>query len=226
MGKRKYNIEEYIGVKFGRLKIVDVISKKGSIVKCVCDCSKIHETNIYRLLSGNTKSCGCLYKENLSSISGSLPKHGQYGTRLYNIWSNMKWRCSPKDKDHHYYDNGVKVCKEWEEFASFYEWSINNGYSPSLTIDRIDNNGDYTPFNCRWVNAKVQANNRSTNHFIQVGDEIKTLSQWMEIFGIGKASFYKRLAKGWSEEDAITTPSKKKNYKEYIKVEKKYGRNR
>lgn len=96
---------------------------------------------------------------------------------------------------------------EWaQNFVSFKDWAYNNGYSDELTIDRIDNDGDYEPKNCRWVTTKDQALNTSRNRFISIGGTTKTLTEWCEIYSINYKTVQDRLNRGWEHERAITTP--------------------
>ena len=116
-------------------------------------------------------------------------------TRLYRIWSNMKTRCeNPNRKDYKRYgQRGVKVCEEWSDFLTFYEWAINNGYKDGLTLDRIDANSNYEPSNCRWATAKEQGNNRTNNHLITYNGETKTIAQWAEERNINHDTLYSRI---------------------------------
>jgi hypothetical protein len=109
------------------------------------------------------------------------------GTRLYNIWVGLKGRCNnPNDARYDRYGGrGISVCEEWNtSFQSFYDWAISNGYSEDLTIDRIDNDGNYEPSNCKWSTNKEQCNNRVTNINIKIGNTTKTLTEWCEIFDV------------------------------------------
>ena len=118
-----------------------------------------------------------------SSICQTMKRYGHKKCRLSNTLHKMKSRCyNPKDKFYYNYGGrGILICEEWlSDDRKFVEWAINNGYSEDLTIDRIDNNGIYSPANCRWVDAKVQSNNRRTNRLITAFGETKTLSQWAE----------------------------------------------
>ena len=132
-------------------------------------------------------------------------KHGLYESRLYNIWKHMKSRCNnPKDaKYHNYGGRGVEVCKEWNDFIPFYEWAILNGYQDDLEIDRINNDGNYCPSNCRWVTRKVQCNNFSRNRLITYNGETRTMQEWSELLGVNKSTMSTRAWRGWSDKEIL-----------------------
>lgn len=153
---------ELSGQRFGRLL---VIRREGSrngraTWYCKCDCGNYKVVIGKNLKNGKTSSCGCLHKELLSKRSKT---HGMTGKRLYRIWHDMKNRCEySKDKKYSYYGGrGIKVCNEWSSnFESFMTWALSNGYNDLLTIDRINNDGNYEPNNCRWITMKEQCSNR------------------------------------------------------------------
>lgn len=151
------------GQKFGRLTVVERHGVKDGHAAwlCKCDCGNTTVVNGRNLRNGRTTSCGCYHKEILINRSKT---HGMSKTRLYRIWHNMKNRCF-YTKDKHFNDyggRGITVCDEWKnDFESFKKWSLSNGYSDELTIDRINNDGNYEPSNCRWVTMKEQCKNRT-----------------------------------------------------------------
>ena len=135
-------------------------------------------------------------------------KHGGKGTKLYEVWCSMKRRCElPSVQSYKRYGGrGISVCEKWKEsFVEFRDWAYKNGYKDGLSVDRIDNDGNYEPSNCRWVTMKEQANNQSVTLKIEYKGEKKTLSEWAEILGIKRHTLYHRIYKlGWSTERAFS----------------------
>lgn len=132
--------------------------------------------------------------------------HGLRNSRLYRIWTNIKTRCY-NAKDPHYSrwgGRGIVMCDEWkDDFKSFYDWAMSNGYSDDLTIDRIDNDGNYEPSNCRWVTAKEQSKNKRNVRFITYNGKTQTIPEWTKELGLGKETIRERLKRGWSDEEAL-----------------------
>jgi hypothetical protein len=129
------------------------------------------------------------------------------GTPLYRAWGNMRNRCyNEKHRFYsHYGARGIKVCDEWNgSFKSFYEWAIDNGYQKGLSIDRIDNDGNYEPSNCRWATTQEQNINKRTNVYVEIDGVTKTLSEWATEVGIRQETIYRRYYVGWRGEDLIS----------------------
>lgn len=136
-------------------------------------------------------------------------KHGHSNSRLHRIWTNMKSRCTNENATgfHKWGGKGIAVCDEWSnDFQSFYNWSMVNGYTEKLTIDRIDGSKDYSPENCRWVTYKEQANNISINHQYTFKGETLNSTEMAEKYGLKRTTFEERLKRGWSLDKALLTP--------------------
>lgn len=163
------------GQRFGRLV---AIRRDGSYVApngrksakwlCACDCGNTVSVIARSLVTGHTKSCGCLMRE---VNSRQATKHGREGTRLYVVWINMKQRCENPNNSRFadYGGRGITVCDEWKDFESFAAWADASGYDANAkrgacTIDRIDNNKGYSPTNCRWTDMKQQRVNQRRNN--------------------------------------------------------------
>lgn len=190
------------GQRFGRLTVLEYAGyQKGVMWKCRCDCGQEKIVRSDHLRYGKTVSCGC-YRNTVSvKVTGEkIRKHGMWNTRLYHIWIHMKQRCSPscpKHEYHRYYGRGIRVCAEWvSDFSAFEKWAVENGYSDGLSIDRIDNNGNYEPANCRWADAEAQANNRSTSTFIAYNGETLTIAQWAKRLNIKPSTLKTALSRG------------------------------
>lgn len=175
------------GQRFGRLVALYPTDKRRSgkiLWKCVCDCGMTTLATPNALKSGNTSSCGCLYKE---TRRGKL-KHGMTGKRIHRIWKGMYNRCfNSNTYDFKYYGGrGITVCDEWrgdDGFQNFYEWAMANGYRDELTIDRIDVNGNYSPNNCRWITQYEQTRNRRNTINITALGKTMCLKDWIDECG-------------------------------------------
>lgn len=133
--------------------------------------------------------------------------------RLWNIWHNMIQRCS--NKNHGSYKNyggrGISVCHEWNDYELFAMWAFESGYADNLTIDRIDNNGNYEPSNCRWATMKEQICHRRNSRNITINGITKTLKEWAIEYGINPKTVYYRVNRGM---DAVEALTKRPNYKQ------------
>lgn len=188
-----------IGEKFGKWLVLEETDKKSKsrckIYKCKCDCGNIGYVVGTNLRNGHSKSCGC-----------AKVKHKHSRSKLYDIYYKMRHRCYNKhDKNYNNYGGrGIKICDEWlSDFMNFYKWSMNTGYCKTLTIDRIDVNGNYEPNNCRWVDWDTQANNRRNNVYLTYNGKTQTIARWSKELNICYHTLMYRHNKGWSDKECL-----------------------
>jgi len=194
------------GNKYNFLTVISrAESKNGKAYwNCICDCGNTTVVSGSNLKTGGVKSCGCL-----SSRLHPIIKHGESGTTLYHTWCGIIARCENPNHPHYkdYGGRGIKVCDEWHEYLNFKDWVNSTRKDESLTIDRIDTNGNYCPENCRWATKKEQANNRRSNLLFTYNNETHNLSEWCEILGLNYYNVHNRIYKlKWTFEKAISTP--------------------
>lgn len=203
-----------IGLKINNLTVVkdlgQVLYKTDSgfqrnrhrvIVRCVC--GKEKEVSLSEMKCRKYVSCGCMKKNN--------KKHNLRSHPLYCIFEGMKSRCY-NDRNrafNRYGGRGINICSEWlKDFVSFYNWSCENGYKKGLQIDRINNNGDYSPDNCRWVTPKENSRNRRNTIYLEYKGIRKQAVKWAEDLGINYNTFKWRLANGWCIDKIMSTKVK------------------
>lgn len=209
------------GQKFGHLTVIEYVGyeNKKPKWKCLCECGKYVEVYSYNLLKGSATSCGCFRR----GRGFGKYKHGLYKDRIYFIYHSMKQRCLNKKCNQYknYGARGITICSEWlgeNGFVNFSNWAFENGYADDLSIDRIDNNGNYCPKNCRWTNMLTQANNTRHNRTVTYNGETHTYAEWEEILdnGVTQTDMSHRIKRGWNIERALLTPKK------HLKKAKKY----
>ena len=170
MGKRI----DLTGQRFGRLVVLGYAGSRNRRViwNCICDCGKHIGISSDQLRSGRTKSCGCYKRETTADMGKRSRVHGREPLRLYRVWISMRNRCrNPNNYEYNNYGGrGISVCDEWDDYPTFRDWALSHGYRDDLSIDRIDNDGNYEPGNCRWSTAKEQANNRRAPRKKEVTD--------------------------------------------------------
>lgn len=169
---------------------------------CQCDCGNTVIVIGSHLRNLHTQSCGCL------KISETLQGHSR--ERIYHIWRGMHQRCyNPKHDNYKWYGaKGISICLEWHDFITFRDWALKNRYTDELTIERIKSDQNYCPNNCKWVDMKIQANNRHNNRIIQYSGNKFTVTQLAETYGLSPYTVFNRLRLGWDIEKIIKTPER------------------
>lgn len=189
-------IDDLIGKRIGSFVILEKIEtsdKKHSYYKCKCDCGNIFKKRQDIIKNAKHKACNLCKRKRPDMIT-----HNHSNTKLYRVYYSMKERCYSNNSNeyHNYGCRGIKVCSEWlNNFEVFYKWAMDNGYQNGLQIDRVDNNGDYEPSNCRWVTPEENSNNKRTCVYITYKDKTLTINQWARLLGINKNTFWRYIRK-------------------------------
>ena len=205
---KKSTFKDLTGLRFNYLLVLEYAGRKNgrTMWKCQCDCGNITYVDSNSLKSGNTKACGC----HQSDGWGQCKTHGMTKTQLYRSWTAMRNRCYQKSNKYYcnYGGRGISVCDEWRyKFESFRDWAYDNGYKEGMTLDRIDNNGNYCPDNCKWSTRVEQMNNTRANHFLEFDGKRMTIAQWSKYLNVPYYIISNRICNyGWSVEDALTIP--------------------
>jgi hypothetical protein len=181
-------------------------NSRGEVLyNCSCKCGKQTTVTASRLLSGHTRSCGCLLIEVTRQI---FLKHGQTIGRKrspeHRVWQHMLGRClCETDSAYKYYgERGIAVCQRWLDFTNFYA-DMGPRPSPQHSIDRINVNGDYCPENCRWATNEQQANNKRRTLWLGYLGTYRPLTEWSKELGIAASCLRGRLYLGWSDEEVL-----------------------
>lgn len=208
MGKRR----DITNKRFGKLVAVKFshMERRYSQWECLCDCGEKTIVSLQNLHTGNTQSCGCL--KDFAGDKNPAYKHGMKGTKFYGLYASLLARC----KNHpDYKGRGIKC--EWKSFEEFkddmyesYLIHLKEHGHKNTSIDRVDNDGDYSKANCRWATAKQQARNRRSNHLIEYNGVTKTMTEWAEEYNIKFHTLKDRINRyKWSVHKALTTLVKK-----------------
>lgn len=198
------------GSRIGRLT---VLSELGYVVSgiprltvaCACGCGTRRHLYVQYLRTGRAQSCGCERGDAAKRRSAAMA-YKRTRDPIYWIWRGMKQRCDPLRGSPDYAGRGIRVCPEWQRFEAFRDWANSNGYTPGLSIDRIDNDGNYEPRNCRWATATTQARNTRRNVIVEAFGERKTVSAWAcdPRCKVKAGTVYARLESGYSHERALS----------------------
>jgi hypothetical protein len=225
--KRKENL---LGQQFNNWTVIEESEsrvgedgRRTTLWLCQCACEKSTQrlVNAADLKRGHSKSCGCIKEEGKNINHGAASKNNihKMNKRIYDIWLGIKKRCYGVNRRGYknYGGRGIVVCEEWlnkeNGFISFYNWSMDNEYSDDLSIDRIDNNGNYEPSNCRWVTMKVQQNNRRNNLYIEIEGVRKSILEWSTEYNLSYTTLRNRIDKKWDESDMLQPNGYIRRYK-------------
>lgn len=196
------------GQKFGRLTVIGRAEKRHSRIywACRCECGNTKEFLAFNVRSGHVKSCGCLHREAVTT-HGNAPRKNH--SPEYRVWAGMITRTTNANPFLHGYGNymgrGIAVCERWLVFENFLE-DMGRRPGPHFSIDRIDNDGNYCPENCRWATKKEQSRNTRANKMVTYNGETKCLAEWVDRVGIPRQTIRTRLRLGWTVEKAFETP--------------------
>jgi hypothetical protein len=192
------------GRRFGRLVVLapGARESRGYLWCCRCDCGNVKEIRARSLKSGRSASCGCAARE---ALIASNTTHGMTRNPLYWRWRAMLDRTTrPSSRAYpNYGGRGITVCDRWRDFANFHA-DMGSSFAPGLEIDRIDNDGNYEPGNCRWATRIEQQRNRRNNHRVTWAGRTMTVQDWGEHLGITPNTLLYRLRRGWDIDRAMT----------------------
>ena len=199
-------MRDLTGARFGRLLVKEKSGSDaaGSRWHVICDCGVEKDVQRSALVSGAQVSCGCWKKERATQGN---PRHGhsvgRKVTRTYGIWSGMRKRCRDTDNEK-YGGRGIEVCERWDAFENFLK---DMGEAPDgMSIERIENNGNYEPENCRWATTPEQARNKRNNIYLEFDGRKMILTDWANLLKIDRRTLAFRLKNGWTVEKTLTTP--------------------
>lgn len=170
--------------------------------KCDCGEERVYPKN--QVINLSTVSCGCRRAANLLERN---TKHGDAvrgsRKRLNSIWSDMRRRCN-NSKQINYHGRGITVCPDWDDsYIVFRKWALNNGYDNKLSIERIDNNSNYSPENCKWITMAKQAQNKRNSRMLEYKGKVLCAAEWARKYNIPYKTFHKRIQNGCTMEDAL-----------------------
>jgi len=203
-------------MKVGKLTVLSAIcfrkfpcGQMKQIWRCRCDCGNEVEVMDCNLTNPkrHTASCGCLQKLRTARANRT---HGKTNHRLYGVWCAMLQRCrTPSCKSYERYGGrGIRVCKRWKKFVNFLK-DMEHEFKEGLTLERVANDGNYSPSNCRWATRKEQANNTRRNVQLTYNNKTLSLSEWSNLVGVMKPTVWSRIKRGWTVDMALTTPARR-----------------
>jgi len=207
------------GQRFGRLVVLyESEERKGGRVTwhCRCDCGNEVDIRGGDLTSGRTTSCGC-YKRERTAEARTVHGMNRRGERhpVYGVWAAILTRCeNPNHKQYKDYGGrGIKVCDEWHDAQVFIDWALANNWRKSLTLDRVNNDGNYEPSNCHWVTRKENNRNKRSNRLITFDGKTQTMAEWAEELNISYHALKHRISRyHWPIERALTESIRGRTY--------------
>lgn len=204
----KKTVRNIAGHKFGKLTVLSFChAGNRSAWLCLCECGKERVVRHNNLMSGNTTSCGCSRK--ITCIPPRRKPSGFMKYPEYGVWRAMKQRCNNPNNPFYknYGGRGIIICKEWNESFGSFILAVGRRPTKSHQLDRINNNGNYEPSNCRWATPSQNGRNRRGNNRIALKGEAHTISEWAQMTGINSGTIWSRIYKSkWSIADALSTP--------------------
>lgn len=213
---RTYNFKDLTGQTFGKLTVIGIddtprnLSRKRIYWFCRCTCGNVTSIETHKLRSGHTASCGCAGSR--TTMGDRTRTHGKRHTPEYETWAHILQRChNPNDTGYYKYGaRGITVCDRWRDSFENFLADMGKRPSPRHSIDRIDNNGTYSPDNCRWATKNVQANNTRRNHILTYNGRSQTMTEWAIEVDIPYSVLIQRINKlHWTVERALTEPVRK-----------------
>lgn len=211
-------MKKYLDLRSGRLTVIEDLGVKDfggyrkRQLRCMCECGETTVITSAALVSGKTKSCGCLQKE---LASNKQFKHGMKGTKEYIAWGAMKTRTLEGSADSlNYHDRGIKVCERWKGEHGFESFLADMGMAPSPhhSVERVNNELGYSPDNCEWATRKEQNRNTRQNVLIEHDGQQKCVAEWAEVFGVKCSTLRDRLARGIPLTEAVKPGDRRGKY--------------
>lgn len=204
---RGHRFKDVTGQRFNRLTVIELSHmKRCAYWRCKCDCGNEVVVPIDGLTTGHTKSCGCHKRDNTHRVKY---RHGREPKDVWHAWCHVRARCyNPKNKSYHRYGGrGIRVCDRWLNSFEAFRDDMRPRPSPQHSIERKDNDGDYTPDNCTWATKKAQARNRRSSVLVEYQGRTQCVTAWAEELGIKAHTLYRRVfVSKWEIERALTTP--------------------
>jgi len=215
-------IKDLVGQRFGRLMVLYDTGKRkknGNVVwHCQCDCGNELDVRSGDLVSIHTTSCGCYQRQRTAeahTVHGMT--RGEKIRPIYQTWRAILQRCeNPNASNYKNYGfRGIKVCDEWHKLIPFCDWALANGWKKGLQLDRIDNDGNYEPCNCRWATPQENNRNKRNNRMITFAGKTQCIAAWSDDTGIERHTLWARINRCcWPIERALTEPVKRRKRKE------------